>query len=193
MRRRAHKDTALGRSVSRPSAFADYYDAHCEALLKFFLRRTFDVEVARDLLAETFAKAFQHRARFRGGSDEEAAAWLFAIARRELSHWIRRGTVERRAVQALGIGLPTVAEDDYAQVIEWAGLADLRTSVAVAFSALSPDQQTAVKMRVVDDVPYPEIARRLAVTEQTARARVSRGIRRLADAIDAERYREEFL
>jgi RNA polymerase sigma-70 factor (ECF subfamily) len=40
----------------------------------FLARRTFDVEVARDLTAETFAQAFEHRGRFRGQSDAEASA-----------------------------------------------------------------------------------------------------------------------
>jgi RNA polymerase sigma-70 factor (ECF subfamily) len=56
--------------------------------------------------------------------------------------------------------------------------------VASAFSDLSGDQREALRLRVIDELPYPEIAESLGVSEQTARARVSRGLRRLADAVE---------
>jgi DNA-directed RNA polymerase specialized sigma24 family protein len=37
---------------------------------------------------------------------------------------------------------------------------------------------------VIDERPYAEVARTLGISEQTARARVSRALRRLADATD---------
>lgn len=168
----------------QPSEFAPFYSAHSRRLLAFFARRTFDVEVARDLTAETFAEAFEHRRRFRGSSEAEAAAWLFGIARHQLSRYARTGRVRRRAVERLGIRLPEVSEDDSERIVELAGLAELRDRVASAFSDLSGDQREALRLRVIDELPYPEIAESLGVSEQTARARVSRGLRRLADAVE---------
>lgn len=168
----------------QPSEFAAFYSAHSRRLLAFFARRTFDVEVARDLTAETFAQAFEHRRRFRGSSDAEAAGWLFGIARHQLSRYARTGRVRRRAVERLGIRLPEVSEDDSERIVELAGLAELRDRVASAFSDLSGDQREALRLRVIDELPYPEIAESLGVSEQTARARVSRGLRRLADALE---------
>jgi RNA polymerase sigma-70 factor (ECF subfamily) len=56
--------------------------------------------------------------------------------------------------------------------------------VASAFSDLSGDQREALRLRVIDELPYPQIAETPGVSEQTARARVSRGLRRLADAVE---------
>jgi hypothetical protein len=39
-------------------------------------------------------------------SEEEVRAWLFTVARRQLSRYLRRARVERRAVQRLGIRVP---------------------------------------------------------------------------------------
>jgi RNA polymerase sigma factor (sigma-70 family) len=164
--------------------FADLYSSHARELLIFFTRRTFEVEAARDLTAETFAQAFQHRRRFRGSTDAEAAAWLYGIARHQLSRYARTGRVRRKAVERLGIQMPSVSSDDYERIVELAGLAELRGRVAVAFSDLSDDQRDALRLRVIDERPYDEVARSLGVSEQTARARVSRGLRRLADALD---------
>jgi RNA polymerase sigma factor (sigma-70 family) len=168
----------------QPFEFADFYSAHSRRLLAFFTRRTFDVEVARDLTAETFAQAFEHRRRYRGSSEAEAAAWLFGIARHQLSRYARTGRVRRRAVERLGIRLPDVTEDDHERIVELAGLAEMRDRVAAAFSDLSGDQREALRLRVIDELPYADIAKTLGVSETTVRARVSRGLRRLADAVE---------
>jgi RNA polymerase sigma factor (sigma-70 family) len=176
--------SSLSRARQEPSAFTDFYAAHSRQLLVFFARRTFDVEAARDLTAETFAQAFEHRRRFRGSTDVEARGWLYGIARHQLSRYARSGMVERKAVERLGIRLPTVGADDYARVVELAGLAQLRERVAAAFGELSDRQRDALRLRVVDERPYYEVAQTLGISEQTARARVSRALRRLADAIE---------
>lgn len=165
-------------------AFEALYGARAQQLLVFFARRTFDLEVARDLTAETFAIAFEQRRRFRGTGDEEAAAWLFGIARHQLSRYVRRGIVHRKSVERLGIQMPTIAEDDYERIIELAGLAEVRERVAKEFAALESDQRDALRLRVMEDQTYPAVAAALGVSEQTARARVSRALRRLADAME---------
>jgi RNA polymerase sigma-70 factor (ECF subfamily) len=170
--------------VREPSAFADFYTRHASDLLVFFMRRTFDLEAARDLTAETFAQAFRHRRRFRGSTEAEAGAWLYGIARNQLSHYARAGQVERKALTRLGIRLPTVSDDDYQRVVDLAGLVEMRERVAAAFASLSRDQRDALRLRVIDELPYSQVAETLGVTEQAVRARVSRALRRLADAVE---------
>ena len=53
-----------------------------------------------------------------------------------------------------------------------------------ALAELGPEQREAVRLRVVDELGYPAVAARLGVSEQTARARVSRGLRALAAAVN---------
>jgi RNA polymerase sigma factor (sigma-70 family) len=174
---------------SHPAAFSQVYAAMASDLLAFFLRRTFDVDVAADLTAETFASAFESRNRFRGATDAEAAGWVYGIARHQLSRYVRKGKVERKAIRRLAIQVPTVAPDDYDRMLELAGLSDLRERVAVAFSSLPAEQHAALRLRVIDERPYGEVAAALGVSEQTARARVSRALSRLADAAELGRPR----
>jgi RNA polymerase sigma factor (sigma-70 family) len=171
-------------AVHAPSAFSRVYEAKAQELLGFLVRRTFDVEVALDLTAETFAQAFEHRRRFRGQTDAEAEAWLYGIARHQLGRYARNGVVQRKAVERLGIELPAVSDDDHQRIIELAGLADLRKTVADAFSTLPAEQREALRLRVIDEHPYRVVAATLGVSEETARARVSRALRRIADLID---------
>jgi RNA polymerase sigma-70 factor (ECF subfamily) len=176
--------SSLTRARREPSAFGGFYAAHSRQLLAFFARRTFDVEVARDLTAETFAQAFEHRRRFRGSTDAEASGWLYGIARHQLSRYARKGLVERKALERLSIQLPAVSEEDYERIGELAGLAEMRDRVAAVFGELSDAQRDALRLRVIDERPYAEVALRLGISEQTARARVSRALRSLADATE---------
>ena len=77
-----------------------------------FARRTLDVTIAADLAAETFAIAFRSWARLQGRNDAEVRAWLFTVARRQVSRYLRSARAEQRAVRRLGIQVPVVHEDE---------------------------------------------------------------------------------
>jgi len=171
--------------MADPDAFVAFYREEAEALLLFLARRSFDAEVAVELTAETFAQAWRAWGRVRADSREEMRAWLFTIARRQLGHYLRRGRTRRAAIDRLGMTMPRAHEDDLAAIESAAELPSTRASLGAALEKLSRDQRDAVRMRVVDELPYCELARRLGVSEATARARVSRGIRALQDALQA--------
>ena len=161
------------------------YDAHARTLLVFFTRRTYDPQVAMGLVAETFARAYEHRGRYRGARDAEAVGWLWGIARNVLHETHRRGRAERRALGRPGVEPETLSDVELLRVEELAGLRDLRALVATALCELSAEQRAVVELRVVGELDYPQIARRLGISEQTARARLSRGLRALGVALDA--------
>jgi RNA polymerase sigma-70 factor (ECF subfamily) len=164
----------------------ELYERHRKALLVFFVRRTADAEVALDLWAETFAQAVVGRRRFRGRTEEEAAAWLYAIARRQLALFYRRGTAERRALDRLNVERPPADDLVEAEIVREAGLSELRRELAGALQLLSEDTRRALELRVVEELPFADVARRLAITEPTARARVSRGLRALGHLLDTD-------
>lgn len=171
--------TPLARSQQDPTAFEAFYRAHAPALLRYFERRTPDVEVAADLTAETFARAFEHRGQFRGTTEREAGGWLYAIARRQLVGFERRGLVEERAVARLAAWEPQVSEDEHERVEALADLGRLRAELTRALKELTPPARLAVRLRVLDGLDYLQIAERLGMNEPAARARVSRALREL--------------
>jgi RNA polymerase sigma factor (sigma-70 family) len=164
--------------------FSALYRETAQDLVVFFARRTYDAEAAADLMAETFAKAYLGRRRFRGSTGEEARAWLFGIARRRFAMYVRRGKAERRALRRLGLERPQLVEGEYARIEELAGLDAMRGTLAEHVSRLAPAQRTALELRVVRELPYPDVANRLGISEQAARARVSRALRALGTALD---------
>lgn len=168
-----------------PHAFRTLYDRWAEQLLAYFYRRVFDAEVAADLLAETFAVAWERRGRFRDVG-KPGGAWLYGIAAKELSHWFRRQEVELRAVRRLGIEVPPLGDDSIARIEALADASGHRAALAGAMAQMTGGEREAVELRVVDELAYAEIAARLDCTENTARQRVHRGLARLNNLMQVE-------
>jgi RNA polymerase sigma factor (sigma-70 family) len=146
----------------------------------FFARRVYDPEVAVDLTAETFAAAFVGRDRFDGSSDEEAVRWMYGIAKHQVAGYWRAGQVEQRAVERLGMQRRSLTDEEYERIEELAALGDLRRRVAAELEAMPAEHAEVLRLRIVDELDYAVVAARLAISEQTARARVSRALRALA-------------
>ena len=173
----------LAQSRQDPDAFAAFYDVYAERILLFLVRRVLDVDTAFDLLSETFATALERRHQFRGSTAEEEQGWLYSIARSELSHFWRDGKVERTALARLGVGVPALSDPEIERIEQLAGINDLVPALHDAMASLPEDQRRAVELRVVEEHGYSEVATILGVSEQTARARVSRGLRALAQRL----------
>jgi RNA polymerase sigma-70 factor (ECF subfamily) len=171
-------------SQREPLVFREVYDRWAETLLGYFARRVHDPEVAADLLAETFAVAFEKRHRFRDIGRPDGA-WLYGIASRELSRYFRRQTAELRAVRRLGLTVPPVDEASVAAIERLADGDERGSSLAGAMNRMSRAERDAVELRVVEQLGYDEIASRLNCTVVAARVRVHRGLARLNDLMEA--------
>jgi RNA polymerase sigma-70 factor (ECF subfamily) len=176
MRRQHLDDDVLAAAYRRDS----------RRLLVWLTRRTYDAQLAVDLVGETYARALATRRRYSGDPEdaEAVAAWTWGIARHVLHDTLRRGDAERRMLGRLGVEPPQLEAEELRRIEELADLGTLRAALAGALGELSPDQREAVRLRVVDDLEYPAVAARLGISEQAARARVSRGLRALALALD---------
>jgi RNA polymerase sigma-70 factor (ECF subfamily) len=69
---------------------------------------------------------------------------------------------------------------DYERIEDLVDFAPIRSAIAEALETLREDHREALRYRVLDELAYPEVARRLGCSEANARQRVSRGLRRLA-------------
>ena len=166
----APDETLLAQARSEPSAFGAFYRRHEDRVLSYFLARVGDPEVAADLTAETFAAALASAHRFRPRK-EPAAAWLFGIAANTLAMSRRRGRVEARARERLGMA-PLELSDEAIERI-----AELDHVALALVKDLPADQQEAVRARVIDERDYADIAKDMRCSEAVVRKRVSRGLR----------------
>lgn len=160
------------------------YRREASLVLRFCARQVLDAETAVDLCAETFAQALRGRGGFRGCSEAEARSWLLTIARRQVARYLKKGALDRRAREAVGLQTPRLQDGDVEEIERQAGLASLREALTGELARLGVDQREALRLRVVEERPYAEVACSLGVTEATARARVSRGLRALGAALE---------
>lgn len=172
--------------IGSAAGFVALYRTESERVLLFCARRVLDAEAAVDLTAETFAQAYRGRRRFKGTTRPEVQAWLFTIARRQIARYLERGRRDRELVERVGIQVPRIDPGEIEEVERRTGLAQLRAALVPQLARLSPDQREALRLRVVEERSYEEIAARLDISEQTARARVSRGLRALQQALTQE-------
>jgi RNA polymerase sigma-70 factor (ECF subfamily) len=166
-----------------PAAFRLLYERWAERLLGYFYVRVRDPEVAADLLAETFAVAYERRHRFED-TGHPGAAWLYGIARKELAHFFRRRAVDRRALRRLGIAVPTLDEESIARIEQLADVTSQQPMLVAALERMTTAEREAVELRVVDELDYGEIAARLGCSAGSARTRVHRGLARLASLME---------
>ena len=166
------------------------YQRHRDALLVFLVRRTADTEVCAGPVGGDVRTGRGLPRRYRGKTEAEAAGWLYGIAKRQLALYYRRGQAEQRALNKLGLERPPASDALLREVEERAALNDLRRDLAEALDALSEPIRDAVQLRIVDELPYAEVARSLRISERAARARVSRGLAALADLLDPTAIRE---
>ena len=156
-------------------AFAELYGRHVAAVHAWFRRRL--DWAAGDLTAETFAQAWLSRRSFRDEAEGSALPWLFGIARNVARESARRDSVETRARRRLGLPTDLASEDGYADVEE---RLSPRAALARGLETLPEHEREALELRIVEDLPYEQVADRLGVRPAAARLRVSRALRRLS-------------
>jgi RNA polymerase sigma factor (sigma-70 family) len=159
-------------------AFREVYDRYAEAIHRFHLGRTHIRDAALDLTAETFAQAWLSRGRFKDIAGGSAAPWLFAIASHVLFASVRRQRLERSACERLGI-LSAVDRADEASEPNELWLEGLDEALA----SLAPEVREAIRLRVIDDLSFEDVAERTGTSPGAARVRVHRGLAALRNRL----------
>ena len=175
-------DAALLRAADTdPAAFSALYERHAGAVYGWLRAR---IEwAASDLTAETFARAWLSRARFRDQRDGSALPWLLGIAAKLLADAARHDRIETRARERLGLPLDLATEDGYTEVEQ---RLSPRLTLRRQIESLAPHERDALELRIVQELSYDEVAARLAIRPAAARLRVSRALRRLALSVPKE-------
>jgi len=167
-----------------PFADGDFYRRHERAVVTFVGPMVGgDPEVTIDIVAETFARAYESRANYRAEAGGERA-WLLGIARHVVLAAWRRGRVESEIRLRLGMRALSLSAETLASVEE--AVLESESAVVEAWLAdLPEDQREAVRRRVLAEEDYGTIARELECSQAVVRQRVSRGIAALRKGMGA--------
>jgi RNA polymerase sigma factor (sigma-70 family) len=166
-----------------PQAFREFYERYAVWMRAWFQRQTGSESAALDLTAETFAQAWRGTRRFKDMADGSGAPWLFGIARNLLRQYHKHNRIETAARARLGMPLAYQGQEDYDAVDDRIAAGSLKSALQHAVGALPPDQRRALELRIVQQLPYEEVASRLDCSINAARLRVSRALRALTAAL----------
>jgi RNA polymerase sigma factor (sigma-70 family) len=169
-----------------PEAFAAFYDRRYAVVAAFFYRRILCPSTTAELTAETFARVWATRGRF-DPAKGTALGWTMGIAGNLYRQWSRKGVVDRSMRAKLAITTPALLDEDLEHIEALADLDGIRGQLRAALDQLSPRLRDAVVLRVANDLPYDEVARRLDCTIGAARVRVSRGLELLFGVMEGAR------
>jgi RNA polymerase sigma factor (sigma-70 family) len=163
---------AIKRSLKEPQAFVAVFDRHYGAVHGFAGRRA-GADVADEIAAETFTRAFDRRRTY-DLAYPDARPWLFAIASNLLRrHW----KAERRHLEAWARAHAGRPEHD--AVPEGVG----RELVEALDKLAAPDRE-ALLLYAWGELSYEEIARAMSTPIGTVRSRIARARTRLSVSLE---------
>ena len=145
-------------------AARELYDAHAPRVFRLAFRLTGEADLARELVQETFVRAFAQLGRFRGES--ALSTWLHRVTVSVVSNAMRK--VKRFRARETDL--------DEANAIPAAARAadpDLRDKLHRAIDELPEIYRVTLVMHDVEGYTHEEIANVLGVAEGTCKSRLS--------------------
>lgn len=147
--------------------------------------RTRHGDGADDIASETWIRVSRSIQHFEG-SEAGFRAWFFTIARAASIDWYRREARRPKSVSDLAMLETCAATDDPAQ----GALDAIDTDAALALIGRLPaDQREVILLRVVAGLDAGHVGEVLGKLAGTVRVLQHRGLRRLAELLDAEQPR----
>ena len=159
--------------------FAELVERYERLVFSFLLSRLNDLQEVEDIVQETFVKAFRHLASF--DCERRFAAWLLTIARNLLIDSRRKaGRSVASTTLVNEVMLTDSAREASSQPSEIVVRRERFRSIVVMIQELPEELRTPFLMRVINELPYQEIAEVLDVPLQTVKNRIfkARGILR---------------
>ncbi|MEL6343819.1 MAG: RNA polymerase sigma factor [Myxococcota bacterium] len=162
-----------------PQAMSVLMDRHRTSLMGFLRSRVGDD--AEDLFQETWTRAAKALPRYTDQGTFQA--WLFQIARRlVIDHYRRRSSRIVLLPTDETSPVPQAPEDPYKSVVA----RELSEATARALDSLSSDVAEVVRLRLIDNRPFKEIAKLQRVPLNTALGRMHRGLKQIRRALEAD-------
>lgn len=161
-----------------PSAFAPLYRRYVTQVYRYLMVRLGNNDEAEELTSETFLIALERIQQYR--EKGTFIGWLLTIAHRKLIDHFRE---TRRWLPLEG----AAEVDDPAPLPEKA--LDLTLSAEVVMRVvrdLTPDRAAALTLRVINELPIPEIAALMGKNEANVRLLIHRALREVRQRL-AER------
>jgi RNA polymerase sigma-70 factor (ECF subfamily) len=162
------------------AALVEIYDQYASFVYGLALRVIGDPRAAEDVSQDVFVGLWERPAAFdpdRGS----LRTWLGTLAHRRAVDYVRREEARRRRAErdaARAVTAPDVEEMATAMVAA--------ERVRAALDVLPGEQRRAIQLAYFGGKTYRQVAEVLGIPEGTAKSRLRLGLRRIADALEAQ-------
>lgn len=155
-----------------------FVEEHGDSAYRTAFRLLRDREDASDVVQDALSLAFRRWAELR--SEEAARPWFFRILVNQCMSRLRRRALRDRALELLGHRAPSASPD-------LSVAADFSEHVLPHLLKLPLKQRTAIILRYGDERTVQEIADAMAVSSDTVRTHLSRGLDRLRSRMESKK------
>jgi RNA polymerase sigma-70 factor (ECF subfamily) len=170
-----------GIAPSAESLCRAWYEAYGKAVYSYLRFHLPSADLAEDVTADTFLKAFQAADRF-DPAKGQARTWIFRIAQNTLRDHLRRTRLRRHVSIGAMRDLASEAPSPEERLLWEEQVARLLDSVA----ELGPRDREIISLRYGSGLDTSEVAEVLGVGEAVVRTRLWRALDRLRTIMDAD-------
>ena len=160
----------IRRSERAPALFGAIFDRHATAVHRY-LRRRVGEQLASELTAEVFTRAFAHRRRFDGRA-QTALPWLLGIATNLVK--MNRRSEERRLRAYARAATQETEPSELIESDERIDASALGAALAQALSRLPAGQRDVLLLHAWAGLSHDQIAAALGLTPGAVRTRLHR-------------------
>ena len=165
--------------------FTGIFDQHRHAVHAYFLGRVADPELARDLVQETFLRAWRRLPEIAPLAADRQRAWIFTVARNLAIDSYRAGAA-RQAAEAALRHQATTAEATVAGPHRTAESRERLAQLDAAIRQLPDEQRLVLSMATAGGLTSRQIGEALGEPPGTVRYRLSQARKQLAATLDLE-------
>jgi len=169
----------VARAKKDPQAFGQIYDQYYSQIFGYILKRTANLEAAKDITSETFFKALKKLWQFRW-QNVPFSSWLYRIAGNEIVNYYRKNG--RQTVALDEIAEPPGACDLSEEMIEAEDELQRHQdflAIQKKITTLSVKYQEVITLRFLEKKKIKDICQILKKKEGTVKSLLSRGLEKL--------------
>jgi len=166
---------------SNPEIFEEIYSHYYDQIFKYIIKRTSSADIAYDICAETFIKAFENFHKFKW-QNFSIKVWLFRIATNNITNSYRKRKHQTLAIENVPEGLEGMAfhaADELKELdsilFEDEQLANLSKSI----KKLNPKYQEVISLYYFSNLSQKEIATTINRSVSAVKSMMNRAMTKL--------------
>lgn len=176
----------VNKAKKDPSAFSRLYDLNYPKIFGFALKRVACVDIAKDIVSQTFLKAYENIGSFKWRR-VSFSSWLFRIASNEIADYYRK---ERKSPVAIdSVAEPAAELTPEIEVINTEEAEEKQQDIIEIkekISDLPEESREVLELKFLENKKIREISEITGKREGTIKSLIHRGVKKIQTLLEKE-------